>query len=72
MKKYKAVLKATKGVLLGGVKVHESGWYDTEEKAQHLLEVYVRGNNGAKRHHDDGKVVSKWSKKALEKKGYVY
>ena len=68
MKRYKAVLRARDGFLLGGVKVHETGWYDTEEEAQHLLAVYVKANDEAGRKHDGGKVVLRWTKKALGKK----
>ena len=68
MKRYKMVLRAQDGFLLGGVKVHESGWYETEEEAKRLLVVYVKANDEAGRKHDGGEVTSRWTKKALGKK----
>lgn len=69
MKRYKAILKARKGLLLGGVKVQESSWFELDGTAQMLLTSYVKENDLAGRKHDGGKVVIRWSKKALEKKG---
>jgi len=66
MKKYKAVLRATQGLLLGGVKVHESGLCGTREEAEQLLYVYVKSNDECGRHHDGGKIIVKWSKKCLK------
>ena len=69
MKRYKAILKARKGLLLAGVKVQESSWFELDGTAQMLLTSYVKENDLAGRKHDGGKVVSRWSKKELEKKG---
>ena len=68
MKRYKVVLRARKGFLLGGAKVHESSWFETEKDAEHFLSVISKANDVAGRNHDGGKVVSRWTKIPLGKK----
>lgn len=56
---YKGVVKATQGVLLGGVKEHQSSWFDTREDAESWLETVIEINNTAGRTNHTSEVKEK-------------
>ena len=57
--RYRGVVKAGKGVLIGGVKEHVSIWFNTKKDAERWLEVIKEGNEDADRDVASATIQSK-------------
>lgn len=67
--KYQAVITAQKGhLLLGGLPVTRSSWFDRRKDAQRLLEVSCEINRDAGRKIGNAKVISREVKPSKAKK----
>ncbi|KKL13064.1 hypothetical protein LCGC14_2529480 [marine sediment metagenome] len=57
MKAYQAHITAQMGTLLGGVQLHSSSPFESEDDAQSFLDQCVEANRQAGRHIGDASVV---------------